>query len=559
MKFLTSLLSICLILNSCLPTSTQDSRIDYILSNWKDNTPGGAVGVFRNGEVIHSKGYGLADLEHEIPIVPSTVFYLGSMGKQFTAFSILLLEEQGKLKLDDDIRKYLEDFPYYGQPITIGNLLYHTSGLRDYSSLWDLQGEDYFDLTTSSETYNLIKNQKGLNSWPGEEKIYCNSGYFLLSKIVEEITGESFKEFIEKNIFLPLDMHNSIVLDDSRDLIPNRAFGYYKRDEGFDNAIRRFQLVGSGGVYSTVEDLYKWDQNFYNNQLGNGNNYIIDKMYKEGLLNDGRGSGEAAGLVNGTYRGLPTISHGGSHGGFKTELLRFPEMRLSVVVLANRSDASGTKESYEIADLFLQGNYKEQTESYSKVEYIKLDSTTMNIFVGDYLNLKNGTHRKILFKEESLFYYRRASRQDRLGALSANEFRMMDRGNPIMIKFNDGDTLSMSFYSGHRHVSTMHRIEPQEYSTEELHEFEGEYLCADIDRIYLLQMKEGELRLFLKDQYASDLIPTTLDVLSSKSFGTFFFKRNEFGDITGFTLNSSRVRGLEFIRNSGIERISNIR
>lgn len=545
MMRIIALLIVCLTLNSCLQT-TGNSEVDSLLSNWDlENAPGAAVAVISSGELIHAKGYGLADLEHQVPNSTHTVFYLGSMGKQFTAFSILLLAEAGRLTLEDDIRKYLVDFPDYGEIITIANLLYHTSGIRDYSSLWDLQGEDYFDLATSAETYRLIKSQNGLNSKPGEEKVYCNSGYFLLAAIVEKVTGESFKDYVESNIFQPLGMSKSMVLDDNRDLITNRAFGYYKNEQGFGNAIRRFQLVGSGGVYSTIEDLYKWDQNFYNNKLGKGNNDLISRMYEEGLLNNGEGSGEAAGLVNSTYKGLKTISHGGSHGGFKTELLRFPDHNFSVIVLANRSDASGTRESREIADLFLKEEFMEESSQDSKVEYIELDRSKMNRFVGDYLNLKSGTLRRIVAKDASLFYYRRESSQDRLGAISSNEFRMIDRGNPITVKFNEGDTLSMAYYSGKRRVSTMHRIEPQEYSIEELRQFEGEYNCPDIDRIYKLQIEEGQLQLFLKDVLVSKVVPITRDVLATQSFGTFFFQKDESG-ITGFTLNSARVRGLEF-------------
>lgn len=543
------LLIACLSLVACIRTSTENAEVDALLSNWNaQNTPGAAIGVIYGSQLIHARGYGLADLEHQIPITTNTVFYLGSMGKQFTAFSILLLEESGRLKLEDDIRKYLVDFPDYGDTITIANLLYHTSGIRDYSSLWDLQGEDYFDMATAQETYQLIKSQSALNSRPGEKKVYCNSGYFLLSLIVEKVTGESFKDYVEHNIFKPLRMSNSIVLDDNRDLILNRAFGYYKTDQGFSNAIRRFQLVGSGGVYSTIEDLFKWDQNFYNNKLGLGTNILIDKMYKEGLLNNGDGSGEAGGLVRGVYKGLNTISHGGSHGGFKTELLRFPEHNFSVIVLANRSDASGTGESREIADLYLKEEFRTEPELDSKIKYLETSRIEVNKFVGNYLNLQSGTHRKIVLKEESLYYYRRETSQEKLGPISESEFRMVDRGNPITIKFEEEDTLTMTYFSGDRLVSTMHKIEPLEYSTEELMQFEGQYKCADIDRTYDLRLEGEELQLSLKGEVVSVIKPITRDILSAGSFGTFFFERNDLV-IEGFTLNSARVRGLEFLRD----------
>ena len=201
-------------------------KIDSIFSSWdNDSTPGGAVGVMKDGKLIFAKGYGLADLEHDIPITPATVFYFASSGKQFAAFAILLLEEQGKLRLDDEIQRYLPDFPRFEQPITIRHLLHHTSGIRGYSALWDLQGRSYLERISATATYQLIKNQSALNFVPGEQSVYSNSGYFLMSEIVTKASGQSLKEFADEHIFQPLGMASTLFLDDNRDLIKRRAHG----------------------------------------------------------------------------------------------------------------------------------------------------------------------------------------------------------------------------------------------------------------------------------------------------------------------------------------------
>ena len=319
----------------------------------------------KNGNLIYSNGYGIGDLEHNIKITSSSVFYIGSVSKQFVTFSILLLEEQGKLNLDDKIQKYLPDFPEYDSPLTIRHFIHHTSGVRDYLTLMYLRGRSYLDKTDKNEVYELIKKQKELNFSPGEKYLYSNSCYFMLAMIIEKAAGQSLKIFAHENIFEPLGMKNSLFYDDNTDLIKNRVFSYKKRSnkEGFDNLIMRFDLVGSGGVYSNIEDLFLWDQNFYNNKLGKGGQKIINKMHKEGLLNNGESSGYAFALNNGVYRGLKTVSHAGSLAGYRAQLMRFPEEKTSIIILANRGDSSPTDKSLQIADIMLKNEFSEEPQN----------------------------------------------------------------------------------------------------------------------------------------------------------------------------------------------------
>ena len=341
--------------------------VDRVFSTWEmPNVPGGAVGVIKDGQLVYAKGYGLADLEHDLPITPSSVFYIGSVSKQFVAFSILLLEEQGRLNLEDEIQKYLPDFPVYETPLTIRNFIHHTSGVRDFIELMKLQGRSYLDHIDEHEVYELIKQQKVLNFSPGEQYLYSNSCYFMLAMIIEKVTGTSLKKYASENIFKPLGMHNTLFYDDNTNIIKNRVFSYKKEERGFDNLIMRFDLVGSGGIYSNIEDLYLWDQNFYHNKLGNGGQTIIQKMHEEGLLYNGKSSGYAFALKNRTYRGLKTVSHGGSLAGYRSQFMRFPKQHFSVIILANRNDAKPSEKANQVADIYLKDEFLDRKNDLRK-------------------------------------------------------------------------------------------------------------------------------------------------------------------------------------------------
>lgn len=344
--------------NSIYTQTISDSlakQVDALFNVWdKSDSPGCALGVIKDGKLIYARGYGMADLEHNLPITPNSVFYVGSVSKQFVAMCILLLEESGKLSLDDEVQKFLPELPRYEKPITIRHLIHHTSGLRDYLTLWRLSGRDYLDYMNDKTVLDLICHQKELNFPPGEEFLYSNSGYFLLAEIVKRVSGKSLKEFASENIFKPLGMNNSHFHDDHHHIIKNRAFGYTKLENGqFGNLFMRFDLVGSGGLYTTVDDLFLWDQNFYHNKLGKGGPGLINKMLERGWLSNGKELDYAFALQHGTYRGAKTVSHGGALGGYRAQLLRFPDLRFSVIILSNLAQFNPTEMAYKVADIFL--------------------------------------------------------------------------------------------------------------------------------------------------------------------------------------------------------------
>lgn len=337
-------------------TDPTPEAIDAIFAHWNNPanpTPGVALAVIRDEKVIYSRGYGFANLDHAIPISTNTVFDVGSTSKQFTAACVLLLAEEGKLALTDDIRKYFPDLPVYGAPITIAHLLHHTSGLRDYTSIMGLANLDIEADHPDDLLLDIIYRQKGLNFPTGERFDYTNTGYFLLGEIVRRVSGTPMSQFAKARIFEPLGMDSTIFWDDHTMTVPNRADSFYPREGGgYHLSISLMDNVGDGGIYTTVEDLAKWDANFYHNKLGKGTPDFLDQMQKIGTLNSSEPIGYASGLFIGSHRGHHMVSHGGAWRGFRAELVRFPEEKLTVICLANLGTIRPTPLALRVADLY---------------------------------------------------------------------------------------------------------------------------------------------------------------------------------------------------------------
>jgi CubicO group peptidase (beta-lactamase class C family) len=338
-----------------------DTAVDAVFADFaKLGSPGCSVAVARDGNLLYARGYGMANLELDVPLTPSSVFDIGSTSKQFTAASILLLKKQGKLSINDDIHKYLPELPDYGKTISILNMLNHTSGLRDYLALFELAGENIDSVTTDEEALALIARQKALNFDPGSEYLYSNTGYFLLSVIVKRVSGKSLRDFAAENIFQPLDMTHTQYRDSHTSLIANRALAYEAAEKGtrYTLNVSYFEQTGDGAVHTTVGDLLKWDENFYSAKVG-GKELLVE-MQQTATLTSGKHIGYAKGLWVGTYRGLLMVRHGGSWGGYRAELLRFPDQHFSVVCLCNRSDGNPSRHANQVSEIYLGSLMKEK-------------------------------------------------------------------------------------------------------------------------------------------------------------------------------------------------------
>jgi CubicO group peptidase (beta-lactamase class C family) len=336
---------------------TQDSRtarVDSIFAPFAvAGSPGCAVGVIQDGKLTYARGYGFANLDYDVPIDARSVFYMASVSKQFTAFAVALAAQEGKLSLDDDVRKYIPELRDYGSTVTIRHLIHHTSGVRDYLTLIPLAGRHSDDTWTDAALLTLITRQKALNFAPGTEYLYSNTGYVLLAEIVRRATGQSLAQYAGARIFKPLGMRDTHFHDDAGVVVPRRVIGYTRDPSGAwrMNHWFSFDKVGDGGLYSTIEDLAKWDANFYSGQVGGAS---LQKLVQQrGVLAKGDTLGYAFGLQMNTYRGLPIIEHGGSLTGFRTAFLRFPEQRFSTVVLCNTTTSIPAAFARRVAVIYL--------------------------------------------------------------------------------------------------------------------------------------------------------------------------------------------------------------
>ena len=340
------------------PSDSLSARVDRVFTQWdRKDSPGCAVSVVRDGKVVYTRGYGMADLEHDVPITPATIFYIGSDSKQFTGAVMALLAKDGRISLDDDVRKYIPELPQYETPITIRHLLHHTSGLRDYYTLRDLAGDPSDGVFGDAEILELITRQRELNFTPGSQHLYSNSGYFLLSVIVKRVTGQSLRAFADQRIFRPLGMTRTHFRDDHTELVKGRAYAYAPRGDGYRLSMPNFDVVGAGGLLMPVEEFIAWDRDFYAGTIGGRD--LITTMTTPGRLNDGTTLGYALGLNVGQYKGLRTVGHGGSYGGYRADILRFPDQRFAVAAFCNLSSIAPGNLTKQVADIYLAGQLRE--------------------------------------------------------------------------------------------------------------------------------------------------------------------------------------------------------
>ena len=369
-----------------------EAKVDQLFAEWNNpDTPGAALAVTKDGETIYKQGYGTANLEYDIPITPTTIFDIASVSKQFAAFAIATLAHEGQLSLDDDIRVHLPDVPDFGPTITIQHLLHHTSGLRDWVQSLVIAGVEMEDVIAFKHILKMVRHQKALNFEPGTAYSYSNTGYNLLSEIVERVTGDSFREWTDANIFKPLAMTNTHFHDDHQMILKNRAYSYQVVENGdFKHAINNTTALGSSSLYSTVEDLAKWMLNFENTRIGE--QIVLNQMHQRGVLNNGERISYALGLNIGEYRGLKTVDHSGSWRGFRSHLIRFPDQKFGVVILCNLDTFNPLRLAEKVADLYLADvlapvEEASESEKAAPAEDIKSEPLTpeqLAEFEGDY-------------------------------------------------------------------------------------------------------------------------------------------------------------------------------
>lgn len=535
------------------------ATVDKVFEKWnKPGSPGCALAVVKDGKIVYKNGYGLANLELDIRITPQSVFYIGSVSKQFVAFSIALLEARGKLDFDDDIRKYIPEMPDYGTTVTIRHLIHHTSGIRGYLTLLDLAGLDLgFYHTAEDVINNIVARQENLNFTPGKKYQYSNSGYLILADIVRRVSGKSFRQFTEENIFKPLGMKNSRFHDNYTELIKNRASSYYpKGKNGYVNFISTFDLVGSGGLYTTVEDLFLWDQNFYHHNVGGPE--LQETIHTPGKLNNGEETDYAFALMHGKYKGLKIVEHGGALGGYRAMLMRFPEQHFSVICLSNLGSFNPTRVAYQVADIFLADQFKPEPKEKKKKKaytFAKLKKKHLENKTGAYRNNEDGTILKISVKDDRLTAFDGRNRFV-LAPLSKERFKLVEppldligtftRKNKKDRKNRKNNLPRFTFrtvYNGKpwRVYEPVKTVSP---TPEELKEYTGAFFSRELNVTYKFVVEDGKLFIKFRTAPEPPLTPTIKDEFTLQGMAFSFTREN--GKINGFNMKGSTISGISF-------------
>jgi CubicO group peptidase (beta-lactamase class C family) len=540
MQFAPIVLTLSFLAPSAPASDIAPEKVDQIFAGYNQaGSPGCSLGVIRDGDFVYRKAYGLGSLELGVPLTSKSVFYMGSVSKQFTAAALVLAAEQGFLSLDDDIRKYVPELPDYGHTITLRQMLHHTSGFRDFLDLIYLSGRDALDFNSPQEILKIIGRQKGLNNTPGDEFIYSNTNYFLLGVVVQRATKRSLADFAAQNLFQPLGMSHTLFYDDHTLVVPGRVSAYDPGAHGkfLMDWSTTYAIVGGGGLLSSVDDLLLWDRNFYANALGKRT--LMKELQARGVLNDGRQISYAMGLDMGNYRGLPIVEHDGALFGYRTSLLRFPEQRFTVICLCNLSSAVPANLSRMVADLYLADSLEPGASALNPADNGNLPDPA--IFAGKYLDSRTHMIYSFTAVNRSLMAWGGVLRR-----ISADQFYDLE-SNVITFEKVNGGMKARLVIEGETYFSGTRVGEPRLTDTE-LAACAGRFHSEELDATYDFSVEQGALRLRIGNN------PKTLGAIAPDQFevndlgAIVVFDRDDRKRVRGLKLFSQSARGIEFER-----------
>ncbi|MEO2197194.1 MAG: serine hydrolase domain-containing protein [bacterium] len=543
------------------------ASVDEVFAGWsRPDGPGCAVGVIRTGSLVYAQGYGSANLEYDIPITPSSVFHVASISKQFTAMAVALLAADGRLSWDHDIRRYVPEVPDFGASVTLRHLANHTSGLRDQWSLLRMAGWRWEeDVVKQMDVLDVLSRQRALNFPPGAEFLYSNTGYTLLAVVVERVSGQSLRAFAEDRIFAPLEMRDTEFHDDHTALVRNRAYAYRRGDDGaYRVSIPDFDVVGPTSLFTTVEDLARWERNFYTGELG-GHGVLAD-LHQRGTLSDGRVVSYGAGLTHGSYRGHLTVGHGGADAGYRSEFLRFPAQELTIAVLCNEPSSNPDRLVRAVADVYLDlAAAAQSTSELRAVEATPVAPVSNGSGAGGVVGREEVVDMPLLADLAQLTgFYRRDDSDTPLqlvvrdgsltiltgGAngtlLPAGTDRFRLAGSATVGTFDRTDGPAILELSGP--VGARYRQEPHwRPAADELARFVGNYYSAEVGAQYSLWVERGRLMLRERRLGTRPLIPTYPGGFFTSGF-YLSFTDGPGGSVDGFTISTERAWKVRFDR-----------
>ena len=526
------------------------TQVDRLFERWdRTSSPGCAISIMKDGRILYKRGYGMADLDHDVTITPATVFHVANVSKQFTATSILLLTQEEKLSLKNEVRKHIPELPDFGERITIRHLIHHISGLRDQWDLLGLAGWRYsLDLITDEDVLSVMARQKDLNFPPGDRYLYCNTGYTLLAQTVKRVSGQSFREFTTARIFEPLSMKNTHFRDDHAEIVKGMAYGYVPSAGAFRLSITNFDTVGATSLLTTVEDLALWDENFYNPRVGG--RQLIEQMLQRGKLNNGEMIDYAFGLTIGKYKGLNVVDHAGSDAGYRSDLLRFPDQHFSVACLCNLS-INPSQLTRQVADIYLAGELKPDPAKPEEPA-AKLKELELKAKVGVYHNPDGDVVRSIRLQNGTLRLVQGITGNG-VELIPLSETRFRPGGQPTEIRFEPLGAGGMSCIevpdSGAK-PTVYERAEEFMPTTAQLADYAGRYQSEEIEPVYRIVVQDGRLMLERLKSRPSPLVPAIKDLFVNP-LGNLRFVRDSQGKVTGFILNRGRILNFRFSKTPG--------
>jgi CubicO group peptidase (beta-lactamase class C family) len=525
-----------------LPAETQE-KVDAVFDFIERDAPGCALGVVRDGALAYGRGYGLANLDWGIPLTTSTVFDIGSVSKQFTATAVALLDIDGVLSLDDDVRTWIPELPDYGPTITIRHLLNHTSGIRDYLTLQSLAGFEFANVMDEHDGVELIVRQRALNFEPGSEYLYSNSGYLLLANIVRRATGQSLRDFLEERVFDRLGMAHTSIWDDNTEIVAERATGYAPGDPWEIDHAWNFQMGGDGQVITSIEDMVKWDANFYDPVVGGTG--LLDRLHTQGILNDGDTIEYALGLGIDEYRGLRRVAHGGAWAGFRAHLARFPGQRTTVIVECNRGDANTSGYVNAVADAVLEADFTEETTAdagaageQEAAEPVQLDAAQLDRWVGVYRTADRPNYWRFEVRDETL-HILAPDQAIPLVAHSETDFVMDPYGVPVRFHPRTDE-----WPEGVRVGSTVFlRQDAAVLSVEEQEMLVGSYWSPELGVRFEVSRADGSLWVQRPGRDSERMQPGIEGEFEVGGVA-ILVRKDETGAVTGLEIHAGRVTGL---------------
>jgi CubicO group peptidase (beta-lactamase class C family) len=527
-------------------SEVQTQEIDNLFSTWTEaNHPGGSVGIMQNGKIIYSKAFGLASLEYQVPNTTETIFNTGSVSKQFTAMGIVLLHQKGLLSVDDDIRKHLPDMPDFGHTITIRHMLHHTSGMRSLHAMLALAGWRDDDSRTNEDLYRFMLKQKELNFIPGDEFLYCNTGYMLMVNIIENVTKEKFPQWMKANVFEPLGMSNTYVEDRYDRIVPNNATSYQGANTNFFRAVEFWGYIGSGNMHSTTKDLLTWLQNF---NLPTSNWSEAFKMLKTtNELNNGNENNYAFGVRLDEIRGYKRVQHGGAIGGFRAYTSAYPEEQLSIAVLTNFSSSNSGGIERSIGNILLK-HKSEATTEIAKPKIAKNEITyQLEQITGKY-EIQPGVIANVSIENDSLHVLQEWNKAEyNIYRSNGNTYQLPKEDNLqfVFTELKDNSTQELIVYqNGNKTIAKRH-IE-KDLSSINLKDYMGRFYSPELESTLDIFFKEGKLigHHARHGDFAIKLL--NKDELEITDFASVNIIREKDNTITGIKISNGRARNVWF-------------